>query len=149
MSRELKFSFFGDVKDGTLSDSLWDEIRGSLKKFEGTRIELILKRKRRTRGLNQLGYYFAVIVSCFQQGAQEEWGEYLSKEEAHENLKKECNYKEIFIEGTGEVIKIVLSTSDFDTFQAEEYHERCRKLIFNYFNIVVPLPGEQTEIFLK
>jgi hypothetical protein len=51
-------------------------------------------------------------------------------------------------EDTGEVLRIIGSTSENDTGEQEVYHEKCRRLIMDYFGIEVPLPGEgQLEIF--
>ena len=57
------------------------------------------------------------------------------------------NFKELINENSGEIIKLPQTTTDRTTIEFEEYLERCRKLIYNYFNRVVALPNEQTEIF--
>jgi hypothetical protein len=143
---ELKFNYQSAVKDGNIQDSVWMEIRRDLKEFEGLRVELTIRKKRKSTSVGQRGYYWGCIVSAFQQGALDMWGEEIDKQTAHENLKQYCNYKEL-VSNDGEVTKILLSTKNFDTLQTEDYYDRCRKMIYNFFNIVVPLPNEQAEMF--
>lgn len=115
---------------------------------DGTRFEVRFKRIGNSRSQNQNRYYWGVIVESFRYGALQEWGEYKSKEEAHETLKANCLFEERVNEETGQVMRVVLSTTENDTGDQEIYHEKCRRLIEDYFGVVVPLPGEgQVEIF--
>ena len=82
---ELKFNYYADVKQGKLPYSVSQDIARDLKLFEGTRVEIILKKKRKGVSKEQRGYYRAAICTAFQQGALEHWGEQLSSDEAHEN----------------------------------------------------------------
>lgn len=47
---------------------------------------------------------------------------------------------------TGEIIKIPLSTADLRTIEFEEYLEKCRRLAFDFFNVQIPLPNQQTTL---
>lgn len=89
---------------------------------------------------------FAVVCEAFQIGAKETWGESISKEEAHENLKKECNYKEFLNEETGEIFKVSKTTANLTTLAFEDYLERCRQFIYTWFGITVPMPNEQAAM---
>ena len=146
---ELKKKHYSKVKDGRLPPATTEAILSDLKEFEGLDVVITIEKKRKGVSKEQRGYYRAVICACFQQGAMEHWGEQLSKDEAHDNLKQACNYKEVVNEETGDVTKITLSTEKLNTFEREIYHENCRKLIYNYFGIVVPLPGEQGNLELE
>lgn len=115
-------------------------------KFPSSRIKLSADKSRKIRSLNQNNYYFGVIVQACREGVQSEWGEEYSTEESHDLLKKECNYKEVASEETGEILRLPKSTKRLDTLQGEEYYERCRKWIFLWFGITVPLPNEQTAL---
>lgn len=138
--------YISTVTNGMLQANVEREFREGLKDFEGERVLLRLSKKRKNRSLEQNRYYFGVVCECFQIGAKETWGEEISKEEAHENLKKECNYKELVSEDSGEIFRLVKTTSNLNTLGFEEYLERCRKFIYTWFNITVPMPNEQLEI---
>jgi len=110
---------------------------------EDTVFTAVFTRKGHTRSVKQNSYYWGVIVDSFRYGALEQWGEYLSKQDAHETLKANCLFQEKVNESTGEVIRIIGSTTDNDTYDQETYHDKCRKLIYEYFGIDVPLPNEE------
>lgn len=130
--------------DGVIPPSSFLSIEKTILEFESPVIVSVKKKRKRT-SKSQRGYYFAAIVSEYIRGALEAWGEYLSKQEAHDNLKKECNFKEVII-NEDEIVRIVLSTESLNSLERETYHEKCRNLIYNYFNIVCLLPNEQADI---
>lgn len=138
--------YISTVTDGQLQSNVQKEFLKDLKEFEGERVLIKLSKKRRNRSLSQNRYYFGVVCESFQIGAKEVWGEDISKEEAHENLKKECNYKELVSEDSGEIFRIVKSTANLNTLGFEKYLDRCRKFIHTWFNVTVPLPNEQAAI---
>jgi hypothetical protein len=145
-SRLKKQIYISDVKDGKLQKGITKAIKTELEKHEGKRVVITIERKRKTRSTMQNSYYWGVIVQSLRQCVLEEWGEDLGNEEAHEMLKFQCNYKELVDESTGEVIRMPLTTTNLTTTEMEEYNEKCRKFIFNFFNTVVPLPNEQGTI---
>ncbi len=135
--------------EGKIPERTGKEIAKKVREmFSGEQVVLSIKKKRKTRSTQQNRYYWGVIVKSFQQGAEEQWGEYLDSEECHENLKKECNWKEVVNTISGDIQKITESTAGLKTIEFEEYEERCRRLIFTYFGITVMLPNEQGEIEL-
>jgi len=109
---------------------------------DGTRFSVVFTRKNHNRSNSQNSYYWAVIVDALRYGMLEQWGEYRDKQDAHEILKANCLYQEKVNETTGEIIRIIGSTTDNDKWDQEEYHEKCRRLIQDYFGIEVPLPNE-------
>lgn len=109
---------------------------------------LTIKKVSKKISQSQRGYYFAVITEEYLNGAREEWGEVHDKNWAHDQLKQHLLFVECVNEKTGQVYKKVLSLGDLDTAQAEEYYENCRRLIFDYFAIVVALPNEQSNLNL-
>ena len=121
-------------------------LKECLKAMEGKTIELTLEVRRNKRSNQQNSYYWSVIVPIFKNILKEEWGELRTIKETHEFLKYNCNYKEKVNEDTGEILKLARSTKDNDTKVQEEFHERCRQLAFEMFNITIPLPNEQITI---
>ncbi|TWP23108.1 hypothetical protein ETU10_08410 [Apibacter muscae] len=117
--------------------------------YEGKNLKLTFESEGKKRSNPQNAYYWGVIVPLIQEGIFNEWGEYMSKEQVHEMLKYNCNYKEIVNENTGEIIRSVRSTSDNSTITQEDYHEKCRRLAFNYFNVEIPLPNEELTLKFK
>jgi hypothetical protein len=59
-----------------------------------------------------------------------------------------CNAKEVVNTKTGEILTVGLSTATLTTVEFEEFLDKCRKFIFEWFGINVPLPNEQMEMEL-
>lgn len=97
----------------------------------------------------QNGYYHTVIVQSYIDGEWEENRQLYDHERAHEQLKANCNYQDIVDEETGSIRRVILSTADLNTLQFEEYLERCRAFIYEWFGIDCPLPNEQAELKFK
>lgn len=132
--------------DGKIPEPFARIIREFFQENAGGRARIRLDRKTKIRSLAQNAYYHGVIVSSFIQAAEEEWGKKFSHDQAHEILKVNCLFEEKVNEQTGEIIRIPGSTTENDTFDQEAYHDRCRRLISDYFNFTVPLPNEQGTI---
>lgn len=102
-----------------------------------------------TEGRGQNGYYHTIIVPFFIEGYFNTHGKLITHDEAHEKLKFNCNYSEWWNESTGEVIHDAQSTAELTTVQFEEFTERCRQFIYEWFGMDVPLPNEQAELEFK
>lgn len=154
----MKIETYGHVDEtGVLKISYRDKFNQQVKIFTGRRIRLVVEplyKKRSTIGLNengeltrlQNGYYFGVIVNEYRNGAWETQQRVLSSDQAHQELRANCNYIEKYNDETGEVMRAVISTADLTTVQFEEYLTRCRAFILEWFGIDCPLPNEQTEL---
>ena len=68
--------FISNVKDGKLQKNISTLIANFLKLFEGSRVKITIEKLYKQRSLRQNGYYWSVIILYFQQGANEQWGEY-------------------------------------------------------------------------
>lgn len=132
------------IVNGKLTNS--EQLRNNLNAFEGKVIELRMKEYKTKRSNSQNSYYWAVIVPIWKQILKDEWGEVRTTEETHEFLKYNANYKERVNEDTGEIFKISRSTTENNTKEQEEFHERCRQLAFENFQITIPLPNEQINL---
>jgi hypothetical protein len=139
-------TYISRIKDGKLQKNVQEEFDSDLKDFEGQQVILKLAKKRKNRSLEQNKYYFHIICNAFIEGVKDKWGHEIGKEEAHNNLKKECNFEELIGEDTGEIFRLVKSTANLDTLKFEEYLDRCRKFIWEWFGVHVALPNEQMEI---
>lgn len=92
------------------------------------------------RSVSQNAYYWGVLVSITRDAISEEYGEQIDLESAHELLKERCNFKELVKEY--KPLKITLSTAKLSTVEFNDYIERCRQFVFNWFQIDIPLPNE-------
>lgn len=97
----------------------------------------------------QNGYYHTIIVPAYIDGEWEQNRQMFDHNTAHDQLKANCNYHDIVDENTGVVRRIIRSTADMNTVQFEEYLERCRAFIMEWFGIDCPLPNEQASLIFK
>lgn len=118
-------------------------------KATSIRVEVIVKKLYRKRSNPQNNYLHGVIVSDFMEGFKNTTGDDITHDDAFGLLKYHCHYKEHVNEQTGEVMRILLSTSNQTTVEFEEMCQRMREFIFNWFGIVVLLPNEQSEIIFN
>jgi len=117
-----------------------------LSAYNGHTIDVIFKKRFNKRSNQQNAYYWAVVIPIMQNAIADMWGELYSKEQVHELLKSNCNYEEIGNENTGEVIRRIKSTTENNTINQENFHECCRRLAKDYFNVDIPLPNEDLKL---
>lgn len=152
---ERKVETYGSVTAGKLSISYRSKFEQAIRCLPDCRVRVTVEklyRKRSTfteNGTGQNGFYHHIVVTYYQQGAWETQQRTLTHDQAHEELKNNCNYKEYYNEETGTVMRTILSTSTLTTIEFEEYLQRCREFIEEWFSIRVPLPNEQGELELK
>ena len=137
----------GVIKNGVLSirnRKLFDK---AVLSFGDCEIELKISKKSRKRTSPQNRYYWGVIVFYWQQILEQEHGDHVTQAQTHEFLKSNFNYFEIVNKETGECLRLQKSTTENKTFEMEEYHKICRDKALEFFNVLIPLPNEQLEIF--
>lgn len=132
--------------NGRLPKRTRERIHELLLTLENKQIEVTIKRKRKTRSNPQNAYYWGVVIPLLVDGIYNQWGEYQSKEQAHELLKERFCFNEVVNEDTGEVIKLKKSTTYLTTVEMEIYLEQCRQFLNEWFGITAPLPNEQLTI---
>jgi hypothetical protein len=151
---------YGVVNDeGVLKISYRSRFIDAVKVFRGKRIRLTVEplyKQRSTKSYNeetekegrgQNGYYFGIVIHEFMEGYWETYGEQITAKNAHETLKRECNGIDRMNDRTGEIVTFAKSTADLNTVEFEEYLERCRNFILEWFGRTVLKPNEQAEIF--
>ena len=144
----MKIKYFGEItKDGKMKIYNMKVFAEDIKKLSGQKIEFTIQKKTKNRSTNQNAYYWGVIVTMLQSIIKEQWGEIYTKQKTHDLLKSNCNFEERIDDETGNVARIVHSTSGNSTIDQEEYHEKCRRFVKEWFNADIPLPNEQIEIF--
>lgn len=118
------------------------KILQAIKSFDGKEIEIIIKRKRKSRSNPQNAYYFGVIIPITQRAISDEWGEIWSIQKTHEFLKNMFLFEERTNHDTSEIIKIPKSTTENSTLEQEMYHTQIRNFLLEWFNVDIPLPNE-------
>ena len=109
-------------------------------------VRVVLSGKIRSNEQNR--YYHGVVVPLIQSAMVETTGEVLTREEVHQFLKMQCNWREHVNASTGVCLKVPHTTTDLSTVEFEDYMERCRMFAAEYLDTVIPLPNEQLEIEL-
>lgn len=145
---------YGHVDDsGILKISYRDKFNQAVKVYTGCRVKVTVEKLYKKRSIEKVhedghvtraqnGYYFGVVVNEYRNGAWETQQRTINSDEAHSELKANCNYQDHFNDTTGEVMRSIKSTADLTTIEFEEYLTRCREFILEWFGITVPLPNE-------
>lgn len=133
------------IKNGRFASNL-PLIKSVLEAYEGFTIDVIFKKRRNKRSNPQNKYYWGVIVPIFQNAIKEQWGEIWAIKDVHEFLKANCNFTELVNEDTGEILRKTKSTSENSTSDQEQFHEKCRKLCYEFLGAEIPLPNEDLKL---
>jgi hypothetical protein len=100
--------------------------------------EVSIKPRKRTRSLNQNSYYFAAICRPFAEWLSEQWGETISTEQAHIQLKIAIlGMKTKLNKETGEEMQIVPRSKTLDTHEFSEYVDKAAEFLARVAGIVV------------
>ena len=122
--------------EGVFAPDSLAEMQAFIRQYKGQRVEVVFRKERSQRSLNQNSYYWGVIV----QMLAEEFG--YDPEEMHEVLLAEKSRE--YGENPLAPPKIKRSSS-MSTVEAEEYFERVRRWALTEFGIRIPLPNEVEE----
>jgi len=85
-------------------------------------------------------YYWGVVLPAFVKGYRETTGESISPDVAHDTLKSQFCFTDFVNPDTGEVVKVVDSTTQKKTVEFSEYVEHCRRFISEWFHYETPDP---------
>lgn len=102
------------------------------------RIEILNYRPRRSDRQNNA--YWDMVCEPFADWLTIEWGEPFTKEDAHDQLRRQFLRKDCVHPVTGEVAERVRSTTELDTAEFSEYFDRCRDLLAQMCGIIVEDP---------
>lgn len=104
--------------------------------------EVTIKPRKRTRSLDQNAYYWSAYVTPFSQWLTEQWGETISPEQAHLQLKIAImGMKTKVNKETGEEMEMVPPSKTLDTQEFSEYLDKAAEFLARVAGIVV-LPSE-------
>jgi hypothetical protein len=100
-----------------------------ISKLEGCRGELIIRKERKARSLNQNRYYFGVVVKILADFTG------YTPEETHDALRM----KFLVVHG---VIDTIQSTTELSTVEFEEYMAKIRQWASVEYGVGIPEPNE-------
>jgi hypothetical protein len=90
-------------------------------------------RSKKTRSLNQNKYYWGVVVKILSMHTG------YTSDETHQELAR------MFLSYQNGKKRFVKSTAKLNTFEFEQYTEKCRQWAWQEMNVHIPLPNEVTE----
>ena len=142
----MKLEFYGKVDDnGVLTLRNRKQLKEDLKELKGKNVTVTIAKTKKNRSLEQSKYYWGVVVSLIRERFIE-LGNEVSKEETHDYLKQEFNYKEFVNEKTSEVIRIPMSTATLTTLEFMDYIARIQKFASEILDVYIPDPNQQLEL---
>lgn len=159
MAKVDELTFNATVKDGKLIIYQRELFVGSLPAFEGSRIEIIIKRKKKRRSLPMNSYYWAEVIPKVQKGLHElgtrlsleetdlwliDFLRGISKEQAHMFLKERFIDNQIVDESTGEVTNKKPSTATLSTSEFQDYVSDVVQFASEHLSVLINPPGQQT-----
>lgn len=106
---------------------------------------ITLERKKKKRSSEVNRYWWGVVIPVIQRGMNE-LGHEITKDETHEFLKANFNFKEAVNENTGEVLRVPNSTSNLSGSEFWELLDKVARFASEYLNETIPGPGEQSEL---
>lgn len=161
----MKVEAIGYIEDGKAhvlhGAKFWDTVKTLAKKKKRTYIKITAERQYKQRTNPENRYYWGVIISITADYIEEnylfdyeneETGETIHPdidqtcEMLHELMKKKFLCVKVVSQETGEEEYTALSTSKLPTVKFEQYAEKCRRWINDFFGLNIPLPNEQAEI---
>lgn len=139
----------GSVTDGRLYIYKMNDVIEAISAAPDCYITMSIEQRMKKGSDAQRGYYNAVIIPMYQIGKWDIHGEWITATQAHEELKKHCNGIDIYPDSEVTPQRKGRTTKTMNVAQRELYHERCRRLIWEYFGMITPLPNEFQEFNLK
>jgi biopolymer transport protein ExbD len=141
MSDTLELSCL--VTNGRIPLEVSQAVAAALRRMDGKRVDLTLKKHVNTRSSNQNRYYFGVVVKACHEIFVAAGNDY-TREDVHDFLKQYVGgdqFVRIFITPDGKRKAVVRSSATLSTEEFEHYMERCRVWAAENGR-EIPLPNE-------
>jgi len=105
------------------------------------------KKYRKSRSNNQNAYYWGCVIPYVMDGLVGMGFEkrLLTNENVHDLLKNKFLHEDVAVD-SGEFITLTKSTTDLSTTDMMDYIDEIQRWALTFLNIVIPSPGEQSEI---
>jgi hypothetical protein len=133
------------IKNGKFSENI-SYIHDAINIFESQDVTLTIEKTVRKRTNNQNAFYWAVVIPSITRAVIEtgnEWTDSDSHLMARNLFLKKSLL--VYIDGIGEFIERIGSTTDLDTAQWEDYIEKIRAWGSTVLDITISMPNEYIE----
>lgn len=122
-----------------------------MKAFAGQRLIIRIKKYRKSRSNKQNAYYWGAVISYVTDGLVDMGFDrhLLSAENVHHMLRDKFLKEDLGItdgDHAGEFVTMVKSTTDLSTTEFMDYIAAIQKYAAEFLGIVIPDPGEQTDL---
>jgi DNA gyrase inhibitor GyrI len=139
----MKHEFFSVIKGGSLSQNVRIAIKQVLEKLEGKSVKVNIELDNPKRSTPQNRYYWGVVIPYMQQGLKG-IGYHFDQQKAHEFIKENtvtC-LEMVAHPETGEVKKLIKSTTDLSVPEFIEWMEEIKLLAAEFLGVIIPDPNE-------
>jgi hypothetical protein len=113
------------------------------------RYTIEIKKYRKNKSQEQLGYYFSCVLPMFLSAAVEQGWELTTVEECDAWLKSMFAERDLINRNTAEIVKIPALKRNMSTVEFMTYVDQVRNYCSEYFGVFIPDPLKQTEIDFK
>lgn len=104
--------------------------------------QIVIKKVRNPRSLDQNGWLFGLIYPMLLDGLLDAGWEFTDIEQVHEFFKTQFTVDKVVNKHTGEIIEFPSSTAKMDTVTFSTYCEKLRDYASEYLNIDIPDPDK-------
>jgi hypothetical protein len=108
--------------------------------FGGESIEIIIHKKKKHRSVQQNRYYWLIVTMLSDHTG-------FTKDELHAILKSKFLRTEKASEQSGLIYEYIKSTTELTTVEYMDYLESVRQFAVEEFDIQLPEPNEQLQVF--
>jgi hypothetical protein len=125
--------FSGKIEQGKVLLDNPNRYLVQISRLEGQRIEVVLRKQKSTRSINQNNYYWGVVLELLSDNGN-------TPDEWHEMCRQ--MFLKSFKTVNNKEIEFARSTTKLNTTEFEEYLEKIRRWAATELNCFIPLPNE-------
>ena len=134
------------LKKGNFRIQNHKEFEAELEALPEGRYTIEVKKYRKNKSQEQLGYLYGVVYKKFLEGAIDAGWELANVEQVDAWCKAMYAKSDLVNRTTGQVVEIPAIKREFDSLQMATYIDKIIAHCQEYFGVYVPAPGEQSEI---
>lgn len=105
-----------------------------------------IRKYRKNKSQEQLGYYFACVLPIFLSAAVDQGWELTTVDECDAWLKSMFAERDLINRHTAEIVKVPALKRNMSTVEFSTYVDQVRNYCSEYFGVYIPSPEEQSKI---
>lgn len=138
-------TYYTNIRNGRMQDNVRTLLAKDILSFEGSRVEVTIKRIKSTRS-GQQNRYIHALFTIFTN-ALNELGNEFSMLEVKELCKAKFSMVDVVNEKTGECIgQRIKGTHEMSKGEMIAFIDKVIAWASEYFGIILPIPNEEIEI---